>query len=1621
MIKSQSKGRIPVLKNGAEAEKPKSEASGKSESARPKLFRSRSKTDKAKDAEKSKVKPEKTKTTKEDKQKQKLEEKEKKKVKKEKEKPEKEKKKLFKSSERTQSKLLPKTKVTSPTKAESRKGSAIPELKKSPEEEVEKVEDATLMPVSSPKKTTPSPEPQYEVVASPKKKSDNSSPITYQLKEVNSDPKGETTPSISESLQTSSESIDTSLNDSVISYDYSKYEINISYGSGEDSSRADNCTPTPSALGGTEQSSSSSSQPQYYEDVRQMYHYQLTEAMSEEEREQPYDQVGFKECPRSPSARSDPGVLEDTPAKPNRIRYGPGRRQVPRRHTLGSHLLRQAGDIEDPEDKRAAFMELLAHRYPAYADRIYCGTQGERIYSGTQSELSYPIKQSRPRDPRRRQTTIVTYHPNRSLEYDDSGTMSDLDAPTNSFSRGGFQRSSLPIVRTPSSTLDRTLGLAFLVYGTETKKCLLPNEITTLDTVRALFVRAFPEKLSFEFLESPRQKIYILDPKTNIFFQLDDLSDVRDRAVLRIHECDSDKPQKLKDQPRVRGRAISAPPDRQAHNLRPTGHYGEPGQRRDDYAKVPAQPYHTLMVDGDNRSQWEVERRSRSRSRTPDPERPKSLPNRSRYSPDRHPTPERGLLGTIPEHHLIQNGRPVQNGGPYESVHYQRPQSQPTSPTRPSRPFSPNPTSYENPYYAYHVPPSGDYYQTQNGNVQTYPGKSSRAPANIPPHKPVPQQTDPRNGNRHPSSNRHSLAFAPMTTARPQPEGYYQRPARSLQSEEDDAFSQPRTATPVPEYYHSKKRIDKMEEQLANLAAWVHKSATDSLGRRSTSSNASESTETLPISSASKSVRLKLNYSGLSGISDGSSSQRTIHTITCSNEMKLSMVAIREKTCNLRLELRGLRRAQQVNYEDICDAINDTLYRIKKVLLSTPGACSQLIRQQRHEIDTLHASYRADQKKFEKDLSDLEDSVEELRNDVVSRQCRIQMSDIEAMALLLSNITKSIADLKARFPRLQERMKSVMAGEMEVVVTEEKFLKEEPDRIDGSLKRCKKLTGTLYTLKRLASVQDHRPLNVPYVASKTSDPSNEDKYGVLENIRAIVPNHTTRLNSLEEAENSRERKKKIIQQQESLKFGKTLELATKSLKPTEDYSKDNIKQEPLVASSSNKNIIAGKPNVVYSNQVTSGPVKSLPSHPQPQTTFEQKQPASTEVTMSAAGNAPPVVTSVPTMSVPVSPTTVASQDVVEINNQKLAARAAFFSSMSSPDSSNQTSPASSEPSPTKNATEVGVSPPRTTMDYVVKFTPAQISSIKADTTTSVTSSTGTLPTAKLSDQVSSYRPNNLTTKSPVSPGTKDPLSPTTKLGSNIPRPSGKTSPSSDPQNMKPEMEVKIKKQPPPPPPRKSSRLPLGSHNVNGTVSPVRAFSPESTPVEVKPSNIDSTHPVVYSSTPKPIPPKKPVSKYQKDLMAGIYANMNRPDLQSQKSPPQHEKLPSAPETKTNILLDREGSSDSTSSSTSLDSQIGGAVLRNRDSTGSNGSLSRKSKNKPNPPERRSSLLSNSPTRTTDNKTQLLQDQTLLLNQLQQQQTLLLQQHNNLVRSTNSPPAVLPKPTSPVASQNGDKK
>ena len=79
------------------------------------------------------------------------------------------------------------------------------------------------------------------------------------------------------------------------------------------------------------------------------------------------------------------------------------------------------------------------------------------------------------------------------------------------FTKNSAIKDNLPIVRTPSKTLERPLGLVFLVYRGETKRAVLPNEITSLDTVRALFVRSFAKTLTMAYMDIPRVHIYIHD------------------------------------------------------------------------------------------------------------------------------------------------------------------------------------------------------------------------------------------------------------------------------------------------------------------------------------------------------------------------------------------------------------------------------------------------------------------------------------------------------------------------------------------------------------------------------------------------------------------------------------------------------------------------------------------------------------------------------------------------------------------------------------------------------------------------------------------------------------------------------------------------------------------------------------------------------------------------------------------------------------------------------------------------------------------------------------------------------------------------------------------------------
>nr|CAD7432317.1 unnamed protein product [Timema monikensis] len=156
-------------------------------------------------------------------------------------------------------------------------------------------------------------------------------------------------------------------------------------------------------------------------------------------------------------------------------------------------------------------------------------------------------------------------------------------------------------------------------------------------------------------------------------------------------------------------------------------------------------------------------------------------------------------------------------------------------------------------------------------------------------------------------------------------------------------------------------------------------------------------------------------------------------------EMYNQLRGLQKKAKDLRQEVRNLRRMSQAQAHTVRETIRDTFIKIRAMLLS--GG---------------------------------EDSWSTAGDAETARLNREEDSYKQEMLRLEKDLTKTVADLKVRFPGLQEGMKSMLSSEMEKVVREEKFLKEEPERLESALRRCKKLTGTLVTLKRLASVQEQR-------------------------------------------------------------------------------------------------------------------------------------------------------------------------------------------------------------------------------------------------------------------------------------------------------------------------------------------------------------------------------------------------------------------------------------------------------------------------------------------------------------------------------------------------------------------
>ncbi|XP_026317024.1 coiled-coil domain-containing protein AGAP005037 isoform X4 [Hyposmocoma kahamanoa] len=737
-------------------------------------------------------------------------------------------------------------------------------------------------------------------------------------------------------------------------------------------------------------------------------------------------------------SRND-GGLSDGEASRGPSRGRTSRRDDPRRHTLAGNHLYVHPHHSVPGQHNTLDMERYRRQMslnpPEYATVVKC-------------REAKPIRTI---DPRMRKPPLPRYPPptNNFLFDDDPGIMSEVETASTGFRRGGKQRSSLPVVRTPSKTLERPLGLVFLQYRNETKRALLPNEITSIDTVKALFVRSFPKQLTMQYLDSPLVKIYIHDSSKDMFYELEDvrahLRDIRDRSVLRLFEATDMGGGVF---PGAVGVGSLVMPSGAASCSGPNSwdadqnYFSEPEIESDYHhqhvhkSKVKAPAYY-MGASGPTPStlpRGGSLMRAFSPAAPPVPaDRVKNIPGSAHAGEGYMSSPERGASRT-----------------PYEDPYY----TQFLGPATGRPTIAPvideetgNDVMIDDSYQIYGVNP-----------ITNAPRAMPRSPYDGRVNPPIDEMQRLRvEKMERQLANLTGLvqkalqvpgSTAPVVAPRQEFQTYVSRPAAQ------DAARFPSTERPP------KLGRDKFQKSVS-----FEKSVSFSDEPPDMSSPKAHSPQ------HSERDRLKPapppKPAGLVGPQMALVPQRT-YNINVTPEFFNQLTVLQKQSRDLRIETRNLRRSTLSHAIQMRQLMADTIVKIGALAASfcQHDPDSQLTREE--EI------YRQDMLLLENDLYELEATVERLRGQAANRETRVNMADIERIAMVLSKSSKTVADWKLKFPILQDTMKVKLASEMEKVVRKEKMLEEEPERLELALRRCKKLTGTLVTLKRLACVQEQR-------------------------------------------------------------------------------------------------------------------------------------------------------------------------------------------------------------------------------------------------------------------------------------------------------------------------------------------------------------------------------------------------------------------------------------------------------------------------------------------------------------------------------------------------------------------
>ncbi|GAA49911.1 coiled-coil domain-containing protein CG32809 [Clonorchis sinensis] len=267
--------------------------------------------------------------------------------------------------------------------------------------------------------------------------------------------------------------------------------------------------------------------------------------------------------------------------------------------------------------------------------------------------------------------------------------------------------------------------------------------------------------------------------------------------------------------------------------------------------------------------------------------------------------------------------------------------------------------------------------------------------------------------------------------------------------------------------------------------------------------------------------------------------------------LKNKLRLVQTELSNVRSELSILRRAEQAGMTQHREAIESIKEQVKRLTQNSIEIDNIPVQLARRSINRELSVYSREALETDEWIRDLDMAIEDLRVLALTRRSRIHLPDIETLNLHLTRVGHRLKNFKDELPKICGALRRVMDAELRNISRNQKFIDTESNRIDEALERCKQMTSTLFTLKRLGAVQEHSVCeNIPCVRT-VREPTADDRRKLMDRINTLIPDHQARERCIQEFEKLTKCKKRLANPEASTHFGRTLRFSEDPLHSTD--------------------------------------------------------------------------------------------------------------------------------------------------------------------------------------------------------------------------------------------------------------------------------------------------------------------------------------------------------------------------------------------------------------------------------------------------------------------------------------